>query len=77
MWPPPKGGGDGEAEVEECECLCGEAGFEVTAGVALYDDSEDVRWFYVGCRCPACGLVGCYGDWSCEFPGYAELLARV
>ena len=42
-----------------------------------YDQSEDVRWLYVGCRCPACGLTGCYGDWKNEFIDYRNLLARV
>lgn len=53
-----------EANLGECECPCGGSRFEVTTGVAFYRGSTDVRWFYVGCRCPACGLVGCYGDWK-------------
>ncbi|QDU21832.1 hypothetical protein [Urbifossiella limnaea] len=66
-----------EAEEEDTACPCGEEGFEITVGVALYDDSEDVRWLYVGCRCIACGLTAVYGDWKNEFNGYRELLARV
>ena len=66
-----------DAELQECDCPCGGASFEVTAGVSLYEDSEDVRWFYLGCRCPACGLTACYGDWKNEFEGYRELLGRV
>lgn len=66
-----------EAEEEECACPCGKEAFEITVGVALYDDSEDVKWLYVGCRCPACGLTAVYGDWKNEFDGYRELLARV
>jgi hypothetical protein len=66
-----------EAEPEECECPCGNDTFEVTAGVALYEGSEDVRWFYVGCRCPHCGLTACYGDWKNEYIGYKGLLSRV
>ncbi|HEY8502960.1 MAG TPA: hypothetical protein VIL46_00160 [Gemmataceae bacterium] len=66
-----------EAELQECACPCGGEEFEITAGVSLYDDSEDVRWFYLGCRCPACGLTAVYGDWKNEFNGYQELLARV
>ncbi len=65
-----------EAEIEQCECLCGGSTFEVTVGVSLYDGSEDVRWVYIGCRCTDCGLVGCYGDWKVEYPGYREFLAR-
>jgi hypothetical protein len=66
-----------EASLEECECPCGSGAFEITAGVALYTDSEDVRWFYVGCRCPSCGLTACYGDWKNEFIGYQRLLEKV
>jgi hypothetical protein len=66
-----------EAELQYCQCLCDSQVFEITVGVALYADSEDVRWLYVGCRCPACGLSGCYGDWKNEFPDYRELLSRV
>ena len=66
-----------DAELEECACPCGGEAFEITAGVALYEDSADVRWLYVGCRCPKCGLAAVYGDWKNEFNGYEELLARV
>jgi hypothetical protein len=66
-----------EAEIEECACPCGGEKFEITVGVSLYDDSEDVRWLYLGCRCPACGLTAMYGDWKNEFDGYQELLLRV
>ncbi len=66
-----------EAEIEECACPCGGEKFEITVGVSLYDDSEDVRWLYLGCRCPACGLTAVYGDWKNEFNGYQELLSRV
>jgi hypothetical protein len=65
------------AELRECACPCGHEEFEITAGVSLYEGSEDVRWLYLGCRCPKCGLVGVYGDWKNEFNGYQELLARV
>ncbi len=66
-----------EAELEECACPCGGEAFEITVAVSLYDDSEDVRWLYVGCRCPTCGLTAVYGDWKNEYSGYRELLARV
>lgn len=66
-----------EADLEERECICGGEVFEITAGVSLYQDSEDVRWFYLGCRCVACGVLGCYGDWKNEFNGYQQLLMNV
>jgi hypothetical protein len=66
-----------DAELKECACPCGHEEFEVTVGVALYADSEDVKWLYLGCRCPECGLTAVYGDWKNEFVGYRELLARI
>ena len=67
----------GDAEEEECACPCGGEEFEITVGVSLYADSEDVRWLYLGCRCSKCGLTAVFGDWKNEFIGYRELLARV
>ena len=66
-----------KAEPWLCECLCKSELLEVTIGVALYADSEDVRWFYIGARCPAYRLNGCYGDWKMQWNGYQTLLANV
>jgi len=66
-----------DAELAECACPCGNEQFEITAGVSLYEHSDDVRWLYLGCRCPQCGLTAVYADWKNEFNGYLELLARV
>ncbi|MCP4786237.1 MAG: hypothetical protein GY878_22075 [Fuerstiella sp.] len=68
---------DDVEEVYPIECTCGANQFKIMAGVALYDGSEDVRWFYLGCECVACGLSGVYGDWKNEFNGFRELLGRV
>jgi Zn ribbon nucleic-acid-binding protein len=65
------------ADLQDYVCLCGQGTFEITVAVSLYEGSDDVRWLYVGCRCPACGLTGCYGDWKNEFIDYRELLDRV
>ena len=51
-----------EAEEEEAACPCGEETFEITVGVSLYEGSEDVRWLYLGCRCPKCGLLRSYAQ---------------
>jgi hypothetical protein len=66
-----------EAELEECACPCGHEEFEITVGVSLYEGSQDVKWLYLGCRCPKCGLTAVYGHWKNEYNGYKELLARV
>jgi hypothetical protein len=65
------------AELEFCECLCDAVAFEISVGVALCPDSEDVRWLYLACRCPQCNLVGCYADWEDEPVDYRELLNNV
>jgi hypothetical protein len=66
-----------EAQLEECVCPCCADVFEITAGVSLYHESKDVKWLYLGCRCPACGLVGCYGDWKNEYIDVNEFLDRI
>jgi hypothetical protein len=65
------------AELGECTCPCGQNEFQITVGVSLYEDSEDVRWLYVGCRCPKCKLTAVYGEWKNEFEDYRDLLAEV
>src|SRR5262249_42676683 len=64
-------------EWEEPACPCGGESFRVAVGVHLYENSEDVRWLYLGLRCAQCSLVGVYADWKNEFNGYKELLADV
>lgn len=66
-----------DATPEECACPCGNEAFEITLGVSLYDNSVDVKWLYLGCRCPECKLTAVYGDWKNEFIGYQALLERV
>ena len=65
------------ADLEDLSCLCEEEEFEICLGVSLYEESNDVRWIYIGCRCPKCGLTGCYGDWKNEYVGYQKLLSLV
>jgi hypothetical protein len=66
-----------EAELQGAECVCGAHAFEITVGVSLYRESEDVRWLYLGLRCVQCGLLGCYADWKNEYIDYRALLANV
>src|SRR5262245_16061803 len=37
-----------EAELGDCACPCGHEQFEITVGVSLHADSEDVKWLYLG-----------------------------
>jgi len=45
-------------------CTCGSEELHVLVGKAFYQDSEDVRWVYVGGMCPKCNLSGVYVDWA-------------
>jgi len=77
---------DGESYLDDAEfyqatCTCDTSYFQITVGLNLYPDdaglSNDVRWLYIGCRCPQCNLIGCYADWKNEFNGYKILLENV
>jgi hypothetical protein len=45
---------------------CEHEQFQLLSGVALYEDSNDIRWYYIGCLCFSCQLVGVFADWKCE-----------
>lgn len=55
-----------EAEFERHECICGAEELQLLSGVALYAESNDVRWYYIGCQCASCHLVGVFADWKCD-----------
>lgn len=61
-----------EADLEEAACPCGCEAFNVAVGFAFHDDG-DVRWVYVGLRCVADGILGCYADWSIDYSPSAHL----
>ena len=37
-------------------------------------DNLPVRWLYIGCRCTACGILGCYADWKVAYSPSRHLL---
>lgn len=53
------------AQLQGHECLCGADDFELMSGVSLDAGSNDVHWYYIGCRCLNCHLVGVFADWKC------------
>lgn len=65
-----------EAHLEEHECVCSSRNFELLSGVALYTESNDVRWYYIGCHCSACHLVGVFAHWKCEAGDATVFLAK-
>lgn len=54
------------ASFESHVCVCDGEAFQLLSGVALYGESNDVRWYYIGCLCTKCNLVGVFADWKCE-----------
>jgi hypothetical protein len=66
-----------DAELQGHECVCGGTEFELTSGVALYEGSNDVRWYYIGCRCAQCHLTAVFADWKCEAGDADAFLAEV
>lgn len=66
-----------DAKVDNHVCVCDNETFELLSGVALYKASQDVRWFYIGCKCTKCSLVGVFADWKCEAGDAAAFLAKV
>lgn len=65
------------ANLEGHICVCDGEKFELLSGVALYEGSNDVRWFYIGCRCHDCSLVGVFADWKCEGGDAAVFLSKI
>ena len=67
-----------DAELYQATCNCEAEALEITIGVSLYKNKKDltknVRWLYIGCRCPECHLMGCYADWKNEHEDYQQLL---
>ncbi|KYQ84181.1 hypothetical protein AWW72_10565 [Acinetobacter sp. NRRL B-65365] len=66
-----------DAELEEHICICDNQQFELESAVALYDGLNDVRWYYIGCRCTICSLIGVFADWKCEGGNATEFLAKI
>lgn len=54
------------ADLDNHTCICDYEDFGITSGVALYPNSNDVHWYYIGCRCRACNLIGVFADWKSE-----------
>ena len=66
-----------DAALDDATCPCGGEAFDVVVGFAFYDGSDDVRWVYVGLRCVADGVLGCYADWKIDYAPTAHLFDAV
>ena len=65
-----------EATFDNHVCECDGEVFSITSGVALYQDSNDIRWYYIGCHCKKCNLVGVFAHWKCECDDADAFLAE-
>lgn len=66
-----------DAEPGQATCPCNGEIFEVAAGFAFYLEPREPKWVYVGLRCVACGLLGCYTSWAIDYSPANQLLDRV
>jgi hypothetical protein len=66
-----------DASFDNHVCVCENELFSLLSGVALYEGSNDVRWYYIGCLCDQCKLVGVFADWKCEAGDADAFLAAV
>lgn len=66
-----------ESAPEKWKCVeCGSTSANVGVGFSLYDDGE-IRWLYVGERCSACGILGCFAGWKVAYSPSKQLLEQV
>jgi hypothetical protein len=67
-----------DSDPEEWQCIeCGADRANVGVGFSLYDESDDIRWLYLGVRCAQCGVLGCLADWKVGYGPSRQLMDRV
>jgi hypothetical protein len=55
------------------ECEMESNAYNVGTGFSLYEDG-DIRWLYIGVRCPVCGVLGCFAGWKIAYSPSRQLL---
>ena len=67
-----------EARPEHWKCVdCDSEETNVGVGFSLYEDDQEIRWLYVGCRCAKCGVLGCFAGWKIAYAPSRHLLEKV
>ena len=66
-----------DADFDNSVCICDHDEFQLLSGVALYEDSNDVRWYYIGCLCDNCQLTSVFAHYKCEAGDADVFLANV
>ncbi len=63
-----------EATPDKWKCVeCKGDKTNVGVGYSYYEDGE-VKWVYIGCRCPKCGILGCFAGWKIGYEPSRHLL---
>jgi hypothetical protein len=63
-----------DAKPEQWTCVeCKANACNVGVGFSLYEDGQ-IRWLYVGERCAACGVLGCFAGWKIAYAPSRQLL---
>jgi hypothetical protein len=65
-----------DARPGDATCPCGGETFNAAAGFAPFDEGE-IRWVYLGLRCVADGVLGCYADWKIDYVPSTQLFERI
>ena len=66
-----------DASPEKWKCVeCESTNANIGVGFSLYEDGE-IRWLYVGERCSACGILGCFADWKVAYSPSKQLFDQV
>ena len=67
-----------QAAPEEFVCIeCGSNSCNIGAGFSLYDDKGAIKWLYLGERCAACGILGCFAGWKIGYEPSLQLMDQV
>ena len=65
-----------DANAGDAACPCGAQDFQIAVGFSL-NESGEINWISVGCRCFACGVLGVYVDWKVDYEPSRHLLDMV
>ncbi|CAN7191581.1 hypothetical protein [Mesorhizobium sp. LjNodule214] len=67
-----------ESEPERWVCIeCDSEAANIGVGFSNYPKRGGVRWLYVGVRCSACGVLGCFAGWKVGTSDSMDLLDKV
>jgi len=66
-----------EAQPERWVCGCSSEAANIGVGFSIYPKRGGIRWLYIGTRCSACGVLGCFAGWKVGTSDSMDLLEKV